>query len=122
MRRSDWRDTVQGLLDDVVSLTKRLGGTLSGEHGDGRLRAPLLAETWPEEEIDLFVLLKRAFDPEGIFNPGVKVPLAGQTAIADVKYDPALPPLPRAARTALDHVTADRAYAISRLSLIDPPQ
>ena len=80
--RIGWRDDVQGLLDDIVALTKRLGGTLSGEHGDGRLRAPLLGETWPTEETDLFALLKRAFDPDGILNPGVKVPLAGQRAIA----------------------------------------
>jgi len=117
--KDDWRDRIQGLLDDVVSLTKRLGGTLSGEHGDGRLRAPLLAETWPKEEVDLFALLKSAFDPEGILNPGVKLPLAGQQAIADVKYDPKLPPLPSAARAALDFVAAERAYATSRLSLID---
>jgi len=119
VRRPDWRETVEGLLADIVSLTKRLGGTLSGEHGDGRLRAPLLADTWPEEQVDLFVLLKRAFDPEGVFNPGVKVPLAGQQAIADVKYDPKLPPIPPAARAALDFVAAERAYATSRLSLID---
>jgi FAD/FMN-containing dehydrogenase len=122
VRRPRWKDEVRGLLDDIVSLTSRLGGTLSGEHGDGRLRAPLLAATWPKEEIDLFGLLKSAFDPQGILNPGVKVPLAGQRAIADVKYDPALPPLPPAARAALDHITADRAYAISRLSLIGPPE
>ena len=117
--KSGWRDDVQGLLDDVVSLTKRLGGTLSGEHGDGRLRAPLLAATWPKEEIDLFVLLKSAFDPDGILNPGVKLPLAGQQAIADVKYDPKLPPIPPAVRAALDFVAAERAYATPRLSLLD---
>jgi FAD/FMN-containing dehydrogenase len=119
VRRSGWRDDVQGLLDDIVALTKRLGGTLSGEHGDGRLRTPLLGETWPTEEIDLFALLKRAFDPEGIFNPGVKVPLAGQRAIDRVKYDPALPPISPAARAVLDFVAGKRAYATSRLSLID---
>jgi len=120
--KSGWRDDVQGLLDDVVSLTKRLGGTLSGEHGDGRLRAPLLAATWPKEEIDLFVLLKSAFDPDGILNPGVKLPLAGQQAIADVKYDPKLPPIPPAVRAALDFVAAERAYATPRLSLLDRPE
>ena len=122
VRRPDWRDEVENLLSDVVALTSRLGGTLSGEHGDGRLRAPLLGDTWPTGEIDLFALLKSAFDPDGILNPGVKVPVAGQRAIAAVKYDPALPPLPPAARAALDRVTAERAYATSRLSLIGQPQ
>jgi FAD/FMN-containing dehydrogenase len=117
--RSDWREKVEGLLEDVVVLTGRLSGTLSGEHGDGRLRAPLLAETWPGEEVELFESVKSAFDPEGILNPGVKIPLAGQKPIADVKYDPGLPPLPPAARKALDFVTVERAYATPRLSLID---
>ncbi len=117
--RTDWRDDVEGLLDDVVALTRRLGGTLSGEHGDGQLRAPLLADTWPAEAVHLFALVKSSFDPEGIFNPGVKVPLRGQRAIADVKYDPDLPPIPPSARSALDFVAAERAYATSRLSLID---
>jgi FAD/FMN-containing dehydrogenase len=117
--RSDWREKVHGLLEDVVMLTARLSGTLSGEHGDGRLRAPLLAETWPGEEVELFESVKSSFDPERILNPGVKIPLPGQKPIADVKYDPALPQLPAAARKALDFIAAERAYATPRLSLID---
>lgn len=115
----DWRAKVEALLDDIVALTSRLGGTLSGEHGDGRLRAPLLAVCWPAEEVELFAMVKSAFDPEGTLNPGVKVPLRGQRAIADVKYDADLPPIPPAARAALDFVADERAYATSRLSLVD---
>ena len=115
----DWRVKIEGLLDDVVALTRRLGGTLSGEHGDGSLRAPLLPEVWPAEEVDLFAVVKYCFDPAGILNPGVKVPLDGQRAISDVKYDPALETLPGKARAALDFVSAERAYAKPRLSLID---
>lgn len=114
----DWRKTVEGLLEEVVMLTSRLGGTLSGEHGDGRLRAPLLVETWPDEEMELFNLVKHCFDPDGILNPGVKIPLSGQKPITDVKYDPALPPLPPEARAALDLIAANRSYAMPRLSLI----
>ena len=119
--RSDWREKVEGLLEDIMTLTTRLSGTLSGEHGDGRLRAPLLAEMWPPEEMKLFEMVKSCFDPEGILNPGVKIPLGGQRPIGDVKYDPALPALPAAARRALDRVADERAYATSRLSLIDSP-
>ena len=42
VRRPDWRARVRALLDEVAGLTASLGGTLAGEHGDGRLRAPLL--------------------------------------------------------------------------------
>jgi FAD/FMN-containing dehydrogenase len=114
----DWREKVLGLLDDVVALTARLGGTLTGEHGDGRLRTPLLDRVWHKDALRAFALVKKAFDPASIFNPGVKVPLPGQKPIEDIKYDPLLPPLPREARAALDSVVKTRAYDQLRLSLI----
>ena len=117
-RVAGWRDRVEALLDETVALTARLGGTLAGEHGDGRLRASLLDRVWPAESIALFRDVKHAFDPSGILNPGVKVPLEGQRAIADVKYDPLLPPLPAASRAAIDRLVRDRDYAAFRLSLI----
>ena len=116
--KPDWRRKVESLLDDVVALTARLGGTLSGEHGDGRLRTPLLDKIWSAEARELFAKVKSAFDPKGILNPGVKVPLENQHALGDIKYDPSLPPLPPDARSALDMVSAERAYSTLRLSLI----
>ena len=113
-----WRRTVEEVLEEVTELVSRLGGTLSGEHGDGRLRTPLMDRVWHHESRELFKTVKEAFDPTGILNPGVKVPLAGQRPIADVKYDPSLPPLPAAARTALDVVERDRAWNRSRLSML----
>ena len=121
LRQSDWREKVSGLLEDVVSLTARLGGTLSGEHGDGRIRTPLLDRVWHKDAIRAFGLVKKAFDPANIFNPGVKVPLPNQRAIADIKYDPSLPALPAMARAALDSLVKDRAYNQFRLSLIGGP-
>jgi FAD/FMN-containing dehydrogenase len=116
--RPDWRDKVSRLLEDVVGLTIRLGGTLTGEHGDGRIRTPLLKRVWHKEAIRTFGLVKTAFDPANIFNPGVKVPIKDQTALGEIKYDPALPPLPEKARAALDDVVRARAYDRFRLSLI----
>ena len=116
--RPDWRQRVEKVLDEVVDLTAQLGGTLSGEHGDGRLRTPLLSRTWSKEAIELFQAVKHAFDPAGILNPGVKVPLVNQSPMGDIKYDPLLPPLPAQARRALDSITDKRAYATFRLSLI----
>ena len=114
----DWREKVSGLLDDVVGLTARLGGTLTGEHGDGRIRTPLLSRVWHKDAVRAFGLVKKAFDPRNIFNPGVKVPLPDQKAINDIKYDPDLAPLPEEARVALDNLVEDRAYNRFRLSLI----
>jgi FAD/FMN-containing dehydrogenase len=122
VRTPDWRERVTALLDDVVDLTARLGGTLAGEHGDGRLRTPLLERVWPHETLELFALVKRAFDPASTFNPGVKVPLPGQHALGAIKYDPSLPPLPPAARAALDDIERDRAYSTLRLTLLEAEQ
>jgi len=117
--RPDWRTRVDAMLDEVVTLTASLGGTLSGEHGDGRLRAPLLSRVWPQPVLDTFRAVKDAFDPNGILNPGVKLAASGQTPVGDVKYDPLLPPMPSRARRALDRIERERAYARFRLDLLD---
>ncbi len=117
--RADWRERVERILESVVGLAAGLGGTLAGEHGDGRLRTPLLSRVWSPATLDRFAAVKRAFDPLGILNPGVKVALEGEQALTDIKYDPSLPPLPARARAALDRVERDRAYSHFRLDLLD---
>jgi hypothetical protein len=74
---------------------------------------------WPADALARFAEVKHAFDPLGILNPGAKVATAGERAVDRVKYDPALPPLPAVARAALDIVERERAYARSRLALLD---
>jgi FAD/FMN-containing dehydrogenase len=49
-----------------------LGGSLSGEHGDGRLRTPFLGRAFGKVAT-LFRDIKEAFDPRGLLNPGIKV-------------------------------------------------
>lgn len=80
--RADWRDRVRRILDETVDLVARLGGTLSGEHGDGRIRAPFHDRIWGTELADAFRTVKRTLDPDGILNPGVVVPLPGQDPLA----------------------------------------
>jgi FAD/FMN-containing dehydrogenase len=118
VRAPHWKERVEQLLEEIADLTMSLGGTLSGEHGDGRLRTPLLARSWRWPAAPLFLSVKRAFDPKGILNPGVKVPLANQEIFGDIKYDPELKPISPAARTALQTVERDRAYATPRLDLL----
>lgn len=50
-----------------------LGGSTTGEHGDGRLRAPYLPALYGKENYVLFQKVKQVFDPHGTLNPGVKV-------------------------------------------------
>ena len=119
VRVPDWRERLERILVDVTDLVARLGGTLSGEHGDGRLRTPLLDRVWSAEALECFTAIKQAFDPMNVFNPGVKVPLAGQRAVDVVKYDPMLAGHPAAASRVLATVERDRAYASFRLDLLD---
>jgi glycolate oxidase len=54
-----------------------LGGTLSGEHGIGVLKAPYLGMEQSPELISLQRDVKRLFDPEGLLNPGKIFPNPG---------------------------------------------
>ena len=83
-----WRDRVRDVLTAVAELVAGLGGTLAGEHGDGRLRAPLLDSIWSGEAVRDFRRLKDAFDPAGILNPGVILPLPGQDPLEGLRPGP----------------------------------
>jgi FAD/FMN-containing dehydrogenase len=58
---------IQGLVYDLVS---RLGGSISAEHGIGRIKRPYLALTRTQPELALMAQMKQALDPAGILNPG----------------------------------------------------
>src|SRR6185503_4782477 len=89
------------LLEDVTGLIAQLGGTLSGEHGDGRLRAPLLDLVYGMLMTGLFTEIKRAFDPQGILNPGVIVPVPGALPIADLKVGAGAQAIPKGIEASL---------------------
>ncbi len=78
LARHDWRDRAGRILDATTDLVATLGGTLSGEHGDGRIRAPLIPRIWESRLTEAFHEVKRVLDPAGIFNPGVIIATAGQ--------------------------------------------
>ena len=78
LRGPGWRGKAEALLDRVTELVVRLGGTLSGEHGDGRIRAPFLSRVWSPAAVAAFRNIKQTIDPTGILNPGVILPLPEQ--------------------------------------------
>ena len=114
-----WRARLEGLIRETTQLLASLGGTAAGEHGDGRLRAPLLGKLWSADAVATFAAVKRAFDPDAILNPGVVIAEPNARALDDVKYDPALSPLPARARAALDHIVREKAWNADRLALLD---
>jgi glycolate oxidase len=56
---------------EVMTLAIGLGGTITGEHGVGRLKKPWLADQIGEDALELNRRVKSALDPQGILNPGV---------------------------------------------------
>jgi FAD/FMN-containing dehydrogenase/Fe-S oxidoreductase len=64
---------LRAFLFDAARLTAAHGGSLSGEHGDGRARSELLPLMYSAEAIDLFRRFKGLFDPQGVLNPGILV-------------------------------------------------
>lgn len=56
--------------EETALLVKKYRGSLSGEHGDGRLRGPFIRLMLGEEIYQLFCDLKKVWDPDQIFNPG----------------------------------------------------
>jgi FAD/FMN-containing dehydrogenase len=84
----NWRDRVRETLHDTAELVRGLGGTLTGEHGDGRIRAPFLHKIWDQDHVEAFRRVKRHFDPQGLLNPGVILPLPGQDPLEGLRPRP----------------------------------
>jgi FAD/FMN-containing dehydrogenase/Fe-S oxidoreductase len=63
---------LKAIADEVYELVDRLGGTVSGEHGDGRLRSAYLRRKYPDI-YPLFQKTKTLLDPQGMLNPEIKM-------------------------------------------------
>jgi Fe-S oxidoreductase/FAD/FMN-containing dehydrogenase len=75
-------ETIAGEFTDLVI---GLGGSLSGEHGDGRLRTPFLERAYGPLT-SVFAEVKRLFDPQGILNPGIIVHDGAARLTDDLRY------------------------------------
>jgi FAD/FMN-containing dehydrogenase len=67
------RQKVFKLIAEYYKLVIELGGSTSGENGDGRLRGPYLETLYGPEIYKVFQQIKQIFDPYNILNPGVKI-------------------------------------------------
>ena len=61
------------IAEEVADLVDELGGSISGEHGDGLSRSEFLERMYGPEILRAFSEIKEAWDPEGVLNPGVIV-------------------------------------------------
>ncbi len=106
-------------LKEVSSLQIALGGTLSGEHGDGRLRAPFLEPLLGNVFVDVCRRVKSAFDPLNILNPGVKLAGPGTLPVPPdaLKIGAAAPPLAPEVVARLRQIERDAEWGTFRLDL-----
>ncbi len=61
------------IMDEYYKLVISLGGSVSAQHNDGRIRAPYLSLQYGKEAYGLFQKVKAIFDPYNTMNPGVKI-------------------------------------------------
>lgn len=116
--RPGWRAAVRALYDDVTALVARLGGTPSGEHGDGRLRAGVLERFYGVAGMDAFRSLKRAYDPLSIFNPGVIIPAPDWDPLHDLKVGVDAASIPQEIAAGLREMERSAGWGISKRELI----
>ena len=57
------------IAQEIAVLVKKYNGSLSGEHGDGRLRGEFIRQMVGEKNYELFRQIKQSWDPQHIFNP-----------------------------------------------------
>ncbi len=70
LKRAEGRKMFRDIATDVAALVKKYRGSLSGEHGDGRLRGEFIPFMVGPECYAMMRRVKALFDPLGIFNPG----------------------------------------------------
>lgn len=79
----DFEKMVQGYHEIHGAVLNRFGGSICGEHGDGRVRAEYVRKMFGEDLYNLFVQVKQSFDPTGVLNPGIKISEASFTEHID---------------------------------------
>ncbi len=66
--------TVEAVAEAIADAALELGGTLTGEHGIGTAKRAQMRRMFGPAELATFRAIKRAFDPDGLLNPGVMLP------------------------------------------------
>lgn len=67
------RQKIFKIMDEYYKLVLSLDGSITGEHGEGRLRTAYLPLQYGADAYEILRKIKETFDPHGILNPGVKI-------------------------------------------------
>ncbi|MEI6480682.1 MAG: FAD-binding oxidoreductase [Candidatus Saccharibacteria bacterium] len=81
------RQKVFKIIDEYYAMVIGMGGSTSGEHNDGRLRAPYLKQLYGEAVYTVFQKVKLIFDPYGTLNPGVKINVSSDEAKSLLRHE-----------------------------------
>jgi FAD/FMN-containing dehydrogenase/Fe-S oxidoreductase len=105
------RRAYRSFVEDAARLVAGYGGSLSGEHGDGRARSELLPLMYSPEVVRLFERVKALFDPDDVLNPGV---LVRPAALDDDVRMAAAPVVQEGLALAYRHDEGDFSAAVHR--------
>jgi FAD/FMN-containing dehydrogenase len=75
------------LMDAYYGIVLELGGTISGEHNDGRLRTPYMKAMYSPEVYALFAQVKQVFDPYNFLNSGVKFGTTKEDLVTMMRHE-----------------------------------
>ncbi|VXD20857.1 FAD-binding and (Fe-S)-binding domain-containing protein [Marinoscillum sp. 108] len=70
LKTADGRRLFRTIAEEIATLVKKYKGSLSGEHGDGRLRGEFIPQMVGEHNYELIKKVKQTWDPKNILNPG----------------------------------------------------
>ncbi len=98
LKSNDGLERMVSIAEDIADLVLEFGGSLSGEHGDGIVRGAWTSKMFGDQIYKAFVDLKKAFDPQGIMNPGKIVECPPMTE--NLRHGPDYGP--RSPKTTLD--------------------
>lgn len=91
LKKAEGKTQFRIVATEIAKLVKKYRGSLSGEHGDGRLRGEFIALMIGEHNYGLLRDIKKTWDPKGIFNPGKIVDTPAMDS--SLRYDEATRPL-----------------------------
>jgi FAD/FMN-containing dehydrogenase/Fe-S oxidoreductase len=109
--RADGAPAFRAFMTDAARLVAGYGGSLSGEHGDGRARGELLPHMYPPAALDVMAQVKGVFDPHDVLNRGIVV--RPRPLDADLRVQAARP-LRQSLALAYRHDDGDFSEAVHR--------
>jgi FAD/FMN-containing dehydrogenase/Fe-S oxidoreductase len=101
-------EKMRAIADEVFSLAWSLGGSISGEHADGLLRAAFVKQQFGDEYYQLLCRIKNIFDPEGVMNPGKIINSDPEVMVKNLR---------RSARLLPDRIKSDLIFDKDELEL-----